>query len=307
MDNDPSSNQQSEASDTETKSQTPSNEEALARFAARIKEERERWQAIIDEADENNPMFVIARRNLNVLDVDTPQKRLDRFNMERADAEQRKAREEQYANRALVDRKFRIWDAYIQARGKRYSKCRLDTFEATQQNQVAAMDSVLRYKADLKNNLADGRNLILYGPSGTGKDHLITGMVHEAIRTIEKPDGCERVEWTDGPALFASVRAEIGSDSDRDIVKELSKCWLLVLSDLVPPAAKLTDFQSDTVYRLIDYRYSRMLPTFASINVRNRQELDAGLGAAVADRLIDNAAAISCNWPSYRKPEPKKS
>jgi DNA replication protein DnaC len=143
----------------------------------------------------------------------------------------------------------------------------------------------------------------MFGPSGTGKDHLMTSMIHRAIATLDNPiENRISIRWTDGPSLFAAVRAEISAtERHGNIVAELSECRLLVLSDLLPPSAKLTDFQSDVIYRIVERRYSQLRPTWMSINVRNRAELDTGLGVAVGDRLIDGAVTIACEWPSYRK------
>jgi DNA replication protein DnaC len=282
---------------------TRSDDEMLAGFAAKISEEREHWQAILNSSDQQNPAHRIAAVELDRLDRDSPERRLSSRKRRQAEERQHIAAQAEYERTADVRRRCSIWDSYVRARGERYKDCRLDNFEVTCERQTSAVEALRSYAENMQTHIESGRNLVMFGPSGTGKDHLITAMVHRAISTLPKPE--ERrfdIRWTDGPSLFAKVRAEIAATEDRrDIVSELAHCWLLVLSDLLPPSAKLTDFQSDVIYRIVETRYSRMRPTWLSVNVRNRAELDSGLGVAVGDRLIDGALTIACEWPSYRK------
>jgi DNA replication protein DnaC len=304
MDEQTSINQQSADSPSVTANvPTHSDSDMLAGFAAKISEEREHWQAILNSSDEQNPARRIAALELERLDRDSPERRLAGRKRRQAEEQQRIEAQAEYERTADVRRRRSIWDGYVRARGERYKGCRIDNYETTCERQRAAIDALRVFGENIQTHIEAGRNLVMFGPSGTGKDHLITAMVHRAIGTLPKPE--ERrfdIRWTDGPSLFAKVRAEIAANEDRgDIVSELANCWLLVLSDLLPPSAKLTDFQSDVIYRIVETRYSRMRPTWLSVNVRNRAELDSGLGVAVGDRLIDGAVTIACEWPSYRK------
>jgi len=287
---------QSEASDTATKSQIVSDEDLLRTIQTRLDEEIEHWTAQMEIAPEGRQRDM-AEEHLARLRAESA---ADILETQRAEL----IRDEENKRDRLVRAKNELWKEYISDRGKRYEKCRLSNFRCQYDKQTAAVAMLNHYMDDMNKNIGNGKNLILFGPSGTGKDHLLTAMVRAAIGYLEFDDSrtfqdWRNVRWFDGPSLSARVREEF--DKEGSIISELSRCWLLTLSDLVPPNGKLTDFQSDTIYRLVDYRYSRMLPTFVSINVRNRDELDAALGVAIADRLIDNAATISCDWPSYRK------
>lgn len=304
MDNDNNSSQQSAALSSETvNSPIHCDADRLGEFAAKLKEEREHWQAIVDQSDKDNPAHRMGLLELERLSRQSPERMLATAKRIEEGEKRRLIEQAEYERTASTRARFSIWDNYIRQRGKRYEACRLDTFEVTCDRQKAAMDALRAFVDNMQLHIEAGRNLVAFGPSGTGKDHLITGMVYWAIRSLEKPESKRYdILWTDGPSLFAKVRAEISNnENESDIVSDLSKCWLLVLSDLLPPSSKLTDFQSDVIYRIIEQRYSRMRPTWLSINVRNRAELDAGLGVAVGDRLIDGAVTIACEWPSYRK------
>jgi hypothetical protein len=55
------------------------------------------------------------------------------------------------------------------------------------------------------------------------------------------------------------------------------------------------------LFRILDGRYNHLRPTWVSVNVSNRNELDERMGVTLAERLVDGALTIFCNWPSYRK------
>ena len=44
---------------------------------------------------------------------------------------------------------------------------------------------------------------------------------------------------------------------------------------------------------------------WVTVNVNSRAELDSRMGVQLADRLVDGALTLFCNWPSYRKPADK--
>jgi len=304
MDNqESSSNSKSAASSMETQSPIASDEEMLAMFAAQLAEQREHWKTIMGTESPDDPEFKRAQFRLGRIENETPETLLDGFKKEQLRKEElEKCRAKQEA-KEIEEAKQKLWSNFLDLRGKRYAPCRLQNFDCADEKQRTALEVLLRYRDGIADNIQKGKNLILFGPSGTGKDHLVTGMVHAAIGSVDTSHWQARgLVWTDGPSLFARVRAEMSDDTrGADIVDRLQECWLLVISDLVPPAGKLTDFQTEVVYRILDNRYSRVKPTFLTINVRNRAELDAGLGVAVAERLIDDAITISCDWPSYRK------
>lgn len=297
------SNSQSAASGTETlQSQTPSDAELTAMLVAKCNEEIEHLEKVVSEHNPDDPGCRRRIERLSLLKSKTPECLLADFRESEERARGCKEREAQQRAESLLRKRNSVWYNYIKDRGKRYENCKASNFVADNDKQRKAIEQLKAYASEMKENLAAGKNVVLFGPSGTGKDHLVTALVGAAIGTIND-ERCSLC-YSDGPSLFAAVRAEIGDDSlhSRDsIVYQFQMCWLVVLSDLVPPAAKLTDFQSDVVYRIVEHRYSSMLPMFLTINVRNRAELDAALGVAVSDRIIDDALTISCDWPSYRK------
>jgi len=205
------------------------------------------------------------------------------------------AREADRVNREKRDR----WSAFIRDRGERYKDCTLGTFTIDNEPARRAVSLLREYCESITDRLTDGDGLILFGPKGTGKDHLMTAAVRAVIGTGR------RVTWQNGMDLFGDVRDMLDSGtSERKFIDRLVGPDVLYLSDPLPPMGRLTEFQASMLFRVIDGRYSRRRVTWATINVSGRSELDERLGPQNADRLVDGALALFCNWPSFRKPKP---
>lgn len=191
---------------------------------------------------------------------------------------------------------YDLWSDYLRAIGRRYRSCELENFEITEDAQQLLIDTLTAVRAHLAEHIVAGRNLVLVGPAGTGKDHLLTALAREACRLRL------RVKWSSGPQLFAAARDAIDKGtSESELVRQYTLPAVLVLSDPVPPSRVLTDFQADLLYRIIDERYRRVKPTWASINLA-AGESDKALGAQVADRLRDGAIVLRCSWATHRTP-----
>lgn len=191
------------------------------------------------------------------------------------------------------------WDRLVADRGKRYEQCRLETFVATLPLQVDAVQTCELYALNVREHYRNGAGLVLYGPRGTGKDHLLVAVAYHAI----KESGL-RVHWENGVDMFAEVRRAVGNESKQtveSIVRMLSRCDVLAISDPLPPSGTLTEFQQEFLVRVIDRRYSNRLPTWITVNVANRGELETRLSAPIADRLLEWATTVYCNWPTHRK------
>ena len=103
--------------------------------------------------------------------------------------------------------------------------------------------------------------------------------------------------------FFATVRDSFGRDdgeTESELIRYLTKPEILILSDPLPPAGKLTEFQTGVLFRALDYRYSRCQPTWTTVNCASRKELDERMGCQNMDRLIHGSPKLFCDWESYR-------
>lgn len=195
-------------------------------------------------------------------------------------------------------------NSFLANRGSRYARCRaFSRFKIAggeegeaQQKVVAALGE---YAKMLPSEVHAGNGIVLFGPSGTGKDHLLVTMAYLAIRHHRIG-----VEWRNGVEFYGEVRDAIGAGtSEQAVLRPLIREEILVLSDPLPPEGNLTDFQRATLYRVLEARYSDCRPTWVTLNVKNGQEAGERLGVACHDRLRDGALCLYCNWPSHRRPK----
>ena len=210
--------------------------------------------------------------------------------------------------RHLYWKRWERYDRIVEQRGKRYLGCRWANYETNTPEQLAVFNGLRVWCETLPTRIKHGENLILVGPCGTGKDHLLTCVVREAILLHDF-----RCEWTTGPELFKRWRNEFdgGTKLDPGDSQFAGRYGgldsILCISDPVQPGGTLTQYQSERMYALVDKRWSQGVSTFLTVNASGRDDLEQRLGVAIVDRLADRATTFACNWPSYRKPLGKVS
>jgi DNA replication protein DnaC len=217
--------------------------------------------------------------------------------------EQRKRAEDQAA-------RSRWLSEFMNSVGSRYYGATLDAFQATRDDQRRVLAALRGYLGRLADEVKSGSNIIMFGPAGAGKDFALVAMARALIAQWQAADdtegggGCASagpVRWQNGVSLYRLMRDRIGEDRrEADVLHSLTAPPVLILSDVAPPDAVLTDFQKATLFEVIDHRYRWRRPTWVSMNVSSGREADERLGRAIADRLRHDALALWCGWPSYR-------
>lgn len=183
--------------------------------------------------------------------------------------------------------------------GVRYSGATLDSFRVTEAVQGAVVDALRAFSTE-GSGIRDGGGVLLYGPRGTGKDHLAIG----ALRIAILMHGWD-VAWIDGQQLFGSMRDRISTEStEMDFIRQYTAPKLLLVSDPLPQDSTkaISDYQQSVLWRIVDRRYRDLKSTWVTLNVADVNEASKRLGPQLADRLTDGALCLHCNWPTYRKP-----
>jgi DNA replication protein DnaC len=209
------------------------------------------------------------------------------------------ARSKQRSADAERNKRDAMWQLLLSDVGTRYRTADFSTWEFTDERQQKVVAAAREYAAEIAKQIEAGRNAIIFGQPGTGKDHLMVSLMRAAVL-----DAGVSVKWVNGMDLYGDWRDGISSEkSERELVSSLSGAAVLAVSDPLPPSGPLTAYQQSMLFRVIDRRYRNAKPTWMTLNVANAAEAIERLGAAVVDRLREGALKLWCNWSSYRERE----
>lgn len=181
--------------------------------------------------------------------------------------------------------------------GKLHADCRASNYEVEHPGQREVLLAMKDYAANMSDEVAQGNGIVLFGPTGTGKDHLLTALARHAILK----HGFS-VVWRNGMDLYGEMRDNIRNDKvESSLILQLTKPDILYLSDPLPPVGDLSPYQATMLQRILDARIRQMKPCWVSMNVKSSADADRRMGSALVDRLKPGSLGAFCDWPSHRK------
>lgn len=145
--------------------------------------------------------------------------------------------------------------------------------------------------------LGRAENLVLAGPSGTGKSHFLEGLAGRAIETGR------RVAWFSLETLTATIgRARVDGSTGRTVAR-ICRADLIVVDDIgMLPAGQDA---AEAFYRIVDAAYERRSVAVTSNLHPSGFDtiMPKTLATATVDRLLHHAHVVLTEGASYRLAE----
>jgi DNA replication protein DnaC len=141
-----------------------------------------------------------------------------------------------------------------------------------------------------------GDNILLVGPTGTGKSHLAQALAHEAIKR-----GYQAL-YLPAHTMLASLHAGRADGSYHKTLKRLIQIDVLVLDDF--GLVQLPQQAIEDLYEIIRERYERRSIVITSNRAPEEWSEIFGnplLASAALDRLTHHAHVIEIKGSSYRQ------
>jgi hypothetical protein len=181
-------------------------------------------------------------------------------------------------------------DKLAEVLGSRYypEKTRLDAYRLYHPAQRPVLERVRRIAGAIGQFVRQEQGLVLFGTTGTGKDHLLAAMLYAVVRAgischwigARQLTGTEKMV---APRIDAAARPKV-----------------LGFSDPIPPAGMPATWHLERFYDLLDRRDRRNRLTWVTLNAASKEAAEEALSAAVWSRMAQRAILIPCFWPDYR-------
>ena len=122
--------------------------------------------------------------------------------------------------------------------------------------------------------------LTLYGSVGVGKSHLALAAACEMIEN----QGIA-VRYFSSAELIRKIQNNMKGNNTVNIIDQIKNAQALIIDDVGREYS--TPFVEATIHEIIDFRYSKKLPTFITTN-HSIRELEKIVGVPVVSRLKDS-------------------
>ncbi len=194
----------------------------------------------------------------------------------------------------------------------RYEHCLLDHFTPGTPSQRAAKERAVRYVAGYPFLGTDeGLGLLLSGGNGVGKTHLAAAILRELV---EKKGA--RGQFWDFHELIREIKNSFDSETkttELQVLEPVVEADVLVLDDL--GAWKMTDWMNDTLFYLLNSRYTARRPTIVTTNYQDadverikhadplvrREYLVERIGQRLRSRLMEMCVVIPIDGTDWRR------
>ncbi len=144
--------------------------------------------------------------------------------------------------------------------------------------------------------LKRGANVLLFGPPGTGKSHLISGLGHALV------DCGQRVLFTRCSELVQRLQVARRDLRLSNELAKLDRFDLLILDDL--SYVRRDQAETSVLFELISERYERKsiaITANTPFSQWGEVFVDAAMTLAAVDRLVHHSTILEMNVESFRR------
>jgi DNA replication protein DnaC len=190
----------------------------------------------------------------------------------------------------IKERSVRLLKAAGIPRG--YKKCTLANFDTNFPGATASVVNARLYAGRFVEEYPNyKRGLLLIGPAGVGKTHLVVGIIRELIESKVMP--CLFCDYRE---LLKQIQNSYNPQvqaTELELLRPVFEAEVLVLDEL--GAIRPSEWVWDTVSHIINYRYSENKTTIVTSNYANRstEEEDARLKKEIAESQKRNKNHVS--------------
>lgn len=177
----------------------------------------------------------------------------------------------------------------------RYEYEKLSTFQVTFKEQKSVVERLRKICQEIKRFVEERHQLFLWGPIGTGKDHLAVSVLRAAAMAGYS------VRWREGLQVYEEVAGAFQDEKTHtEIYQRYTKPDVLCISDPVF-VKNWSQAKEEALRKIIRRRYNEFKPTWVTVNLTNLSKADEMFGADTYDRLSEKSCRVQCAWKSRRE------
>ena len=178
---------------------------------------------------------------------------------------------------------------------ERFQNRTLDTYHATTEGQIRALEFAKSYAENFDDVQKTGRSAIFCGKPGTGKTHLAVGVGLHVMQHHKL------VQFTTVQRMIRSIKGSWRNDSElseSQVIAALVEPDFLIIDEIGVQFG--TEFEKNAMFDILNERYENRRPVLLLSNL-TASEVKIYLGERVYDRLReDGGRAIAFDWESHR-------